>query len=284
MYGANFLDGQLGGKIKMATYVIGDIQGCFAELQKLLIEIQFDAKKDSLWFTGDLVNRGPHSLEVLRFIKALDDCQQTVLGNHDLHLLALAYGVSKQRASDTLTDILSAKDKIELIEWLRHRPLLHADHTNTYVMTHAGLAPFWTLSQAKSLAHEVETILQSDSPDFFLAHMYGNQPDHWQENLAGIERWRCITNYFTRMRLCYADGRLDLAYKGDLNRKPKDLIPWFDVSHRVNKEIKIIFGHWAALQGKADMPNVYPLDTGCVWGNCLTAMRLEDQQKFSVKC
>jgi bis(5'-nucleosyl)-tetraphosphatase (symmetrical) len=162
--------------------------------------------------------------------------------------------------------------------------LLHHDKHNGYVMTHAGLAPSWTVHEAKLLAQEVENVLRSNAPEFFLQNMYGNQPNKWSDQLSGIERLRCIVNYFTRMRFCYADGSLDLAYKGEIAGKPDDLIPWFDVKDRANANDKIIFGHWAALNGKADVPNIFPLDTGCVWGNCLTAMRLEDGIRFSVKC
>lgn len=268
----------------MTHYAIGDVQGCFAELTALLDLISFDPKSDTLWFTGDLVNRGPRSLEVLRFVKSLGANQITVLGNHDLHLLAVAYGVQPLQRGDTLNEILSAPDKIELIEWLRHCHLLHHDKQLGFVMTHAGLAPEWTVETAKKCAQEVEVILRGDHPEHFLKAMYGNQPDRWDEHLAGMERYRCIINYLTRMRFCHADGRLDLTYKGEIAGKPPELIPWFDVSNRVNVHENIIFGHWAALGGKTDAPNVYALDTGCVWGNSLTAMRLSDMRRFSVAC
>lgn len=268
----------------MPTYAIGDIQGCFAEFQALLEKISFDPTRDTLWFTGDLINRGPQSLEVLRFIKTLGDKHQTVLGNHDLHLLSVANGFGNLHRTDTLDKILAAPDKGELMDWLRHRPLLYHDKQSGFVVAHAGLAPAWTLNQAKLLAQEVESVLRSDTPEFFLKVMYGNEPNTWNDNLAGVDRLRCIVNYFTRMRFCHADGSLDLAYKGEIGGKPNDLIPWFDVKSRVNANEKIIFGHWAALGGKTDAPNLYALDTGCVWGNCLTSMRIEDEQRFSVKC
>lgn len=268
----------------MTTYAIGDIQGCFAEFTELLKVISFDAARDTLWFTGDLVNRGPQSLEVLRFVKALGDKHKVVLGNHDLHLIAVAYGFGKLRADDTLEEIIAASDYNELIDWLRRRPLLHHDKELDFVMTHAGLAPAWDIKKAKALAQEVEAILRSDHPEIFLQNMYGNQPDQWDDKLAGMERLRCITNFLTRLRFCYADGRIDLSYKGEIAGKPDDLIPWFDVKDRVNVNEKIVFGHWAALGGKTDAPNIYPLDTGCVWGNCLTAMRLEDTERFVVRC
>lgn len=266
----------------MATYVIGDVQGCYVELKNLLSLINFSPARDILWFTGDLVNRGPQSLDVLRFVKSLGERHITVLGNHDLHLLAAAYGVDRISKGDTLEAILTAHDKDSLIDWLRRRPLIHVDDKWKVVLVHAGLAPCWPVPEATNLAHEVESVLRGESPDVFLRNMYGNQPDQWQEELEGIERLRCIVNYFTRMRFCHLDGRLELTYKGEIASKPADLTPWFDVSHRVNAEINIIFGHWAALNGKVDLPHLFPLDTGCVWGNRLTALRLDDYQRFEV--
>jgi len=269
----------------MTTYVIGDVQGCFDALERLLTAIHFDSSRDILWFTGDLVNRGPQSLEVLRFIKTLGEARQkTVLGNHDLHLLAVAYGVRELHHDDTLQAVLAAPDRNELMDWLRHRPLLYEDKNTGFVLTHAGLAPAWSLKQARLLAQEVEAVLRGNTPAYYLKQMYGNQPDLWEDRLTGIERLRCITNYLTRMRLCHPDGRLELSYKGRIDTMPPGLIPWFDVPDRANSNVKILFGHWAALGGKADVSNVYPLDTGCVWGNCLTAMRLEDEKRFTVKC
>ncbi len=266
----------------MATYVIGDVQGCYIELENLLSLIEFMPERDVLWFTGDLVNRGPGSLEVLRFVKSLGERHITVLGNHDLHLLAAAYGAGHLSSGDTLDAILAAPDKDRLIDWLRRRPLIHVDEKQNIVLVHAGIAPCWQIDEAARLAREVESVLRGDTPDIFLRNMYGNQPDQWQEELEGIERLRCIVNYFTRMRFCYPDGRLELTYKGEIAGKPADLIPWFDVPDRVNTETDIIFGHWAALNGKADLPHLFPLDTGCVWGNCLTALRLDDFKRFSV--
>ncbi len=266
----------------MATYAIGDVQGCFTELQQLLREIQFDALQDTLWFTGDLVNRGPASLDVLRFVKALGKPHKIVLGNHDLSLLALGYGARKPQPTDTLDAVLAADDRNELFDWLRQQPLLH--HENDYLLVHAGLAPMWTVQQARTYANEVEAVLQGKTPQFFLQHMFGNEPTIWDDHLAGTERLRCITNYLTRMRFCHEDGRLNLSYKGEIAGKPADLLPWFDVPNRQNANSKIIFGHWAALNGKTDVPNVYALDTGCVWGNCLTALRLDDEKRFAIKC
>jgi bis(5'-nucleosyl)-tetraphosphatase (symmetrical) len=267
----------------MAIYAIGDVQGCFAELEKLLRVIQFDPAQDTLWFTGDLVNRGPRSLETLRYIKSLGNQQKVVLGNHDLHLLAVALETRPARRGDTFDEILHAPDRHELIDWLRHQSLCHVSEDG-FVMVHAGLAPSWTIEKAHALSREVETMLQGDRCLELLNNMYGNEPDYWNDDLQGIPRLRCIINYMTRLRFCYADGRIDLAYKGDISNKPAKLIPWFQAPHRVNAKQKIIFGHWAALGGQTDMPNLYPLDTGCVWGNCLTAFRLEDEKRFNVKC
>lgn len=267
----------------MSTYAIGDIQGCYQPLRRLLEKIQFDDKQDTLWFTGDLVNRGPQSLQVLRFVYQLGGKHQTVLGNHDLHLLAVASGTRTPHHSDTLHDILAAPDKTELLDWLRFRPLLVQHPASGYVMTHAGIAPAWTIEQAIKLAHEVEAVLRGDDASALYQHMYGNQPDHWDDALTGTDRLRCIINYFTRMRFCHRDGRLDLTYKGTIPDKPADLVPWFDVKPRVHAETKIIFGHWAALSGEVDVPNLFALDTGCVWGGKLTAMRLEDGVRFAVQ-
>jgi bis(5'-nucleosyl)-tetraphosphatase (symmetrical) len=264
----------------MSTYAIGDIQGCFDPLKRLLDLIQFDPNHDSLWFTGDIVNRGPKSLETLRFIYSLGDKHKTVLGNHDLHLLAVAYGVRSLYPDDTLTAILNADDRDELLDWLRHRPLLWREQD--YVMVHAGLAPSWNGEQAALLAKEVELALQSQ-PKLFLQNMIGNIPDHWDDHLTHYERLRCITNYFTRMRFCYSDGRLDFSYKGDIAHCPNELSPWFLLSSN-HSDLKIIFGHWAALDGITEVEHVFPLDTGCVWGKCLTAMRLEDHAYFKVTC
>jgi len=268
----------------MATYAVGDIQGCFSALEKLLKKIQFDSHQDQLWCVGDLVNRGPQSLETLRFIKALGTQQRIVLGNHDLHLLAVAYGVREVRSADTLQSILEAKDRDDLLEWLCHCPFLVHDAEMNYVMTHAGLAPMWTLAQAKAINEELSILLQGDSRQIFLREIFGNLPDDWTQELVGPARWRCAINYLTRMRLCHPDGRLNLTYKGRVEDKPEELLPWFEVPNRVNADIKIIFGHWAALGGKTQVRNIYPLDTGCVWGNCLTAFRLEDAQLFNVGC
>lgn len=266
----------------MPTYAIGDIQGCFSTLKNLLDHIQFDENKDTLWFTGDLVNRGTQSLETLRFIKQLGERHRIVLGNHDLHLLAISNHAHTGWKDDTLTGILNAPDKQELLDWLSHQPLIHHDAVLNYTMVHAGLAPMWTLSQAQALSKEVETILQSNNAAEFFHHMYGNTPARWNDDLQSWDRLRCITNYFTRSRFCHPDGSLELENKGKLDSHPEKLMPWFQVPHRINANLNIIFGHWAALGGITNTPNTFALDTGCVWGFSLTAMRLEDRQRFQV--
>lgn len=266
----------------MPTYAIGDVQGCFSTLQKLLEKIQFNTDKDTLWFTGDIINRGPQSLNTLRFIKSLGNKQRMVLGNHDLHLLAVHHNVRPLNPKDTLNDILHTSDRDELMHWLQQQPLLVQDDTTGFVMTHAGIAPQWDLQHAKQHAQEVESVLQSYQAIELFKHMYGNQPDQWSDDLTGYDRLRLIINYFTRMRYCYADGRLDLSYKGGIKNKPDNLILWFDVKNRKAANTPLIFGHFAALEGEVDVPNVYALDTGCVWGNKLTAMRLEDREIISV--
>lgn len=270
----------------MPTYAIGDIQGCFKELIELLNLIQFDAKQDTLWFVGDLVNRGPDSLEVLRFIKSLGDKHKVVLGNHDIHLLALAYQTRKPNCSDTLTTILQAPDRIDLIEWLRHCPLLHFDEKIGCAVVHAGLAHSWDIYKALTLSKEVETVLRSDAPQFFFSNMYGTQQDNWRDDLSGVERLRCITNYLTRVRYCYPDGSLDLTIKGVVEISTSNLRPWYLLPNRANTNLDIVFGHWAALNGVTNTPKVYALDTGCGEGkgNRLSAMRLEDKTIFSIPC
>ena len=268
----------------MSTYAIGDIQGCFQELQDLLEKIHFDPSSDRLWFTGDLVNRGPESLATLRFVKELDAI--TVLGNHDLHLLAIAEGIDKHGRKDTLDEVLNADDSDELLHWLRHRPLLHHDADTGYVMVHAGLPPQWDLSQARDLAAEVEQVLASKLYRDLLDHMYGNQPDVWSDELRGKDRHRFIINAFTRIRFCERDGMMDFHQKGPPSTAPLSLQPWFTLDSRKTRNNRILFGHWAAIYAGniSDFHkyHVYPLDTGCVWGDKLTAMRLEDGRLFQV--
>lgn len=268
----------------MSHYCIGDVQGCFTELNALLAKINFHPKQDTLWFTGDLINRGPQSLEVLRFVKSLGKNAVTVLGNHDLHLLAIVYGNAKTKPQDTLDDILNASDRDELCHWLLQQPLIHHDANLNYSLVHAGLPPQWNLQTALRCAQEVETVLRSKQAAEFFANMYSNEPNCWNENLTGWDRVRLITNYLTRLRFCDANGTLELTHKGEAHTPPANYLPWFKQPHRQNQDLRILFGHWAALGGHTDEPNAIALDTGCVWGNCLSAIRLEDGQRFSVSC
>lgn len=267
----------------MATYAIGDIQGCNDELQRLLDHIHFDPGRDHLWLVGDLVNRGPDSLAVLRFIKSLDDRAITVLGNHDLHTLAVANGHLKYHRNDNIDDILHADDRDELTHWLRNLPLLHHDASLNFTMIHAGLPPQWNLETAQACANEVEAILKSDTHVEFLDRMYGNEPDIWNEELEGWDRLRFITNCFSRLRYCDADGKLALEEKGSPGSQASDLMPWFEVPNRKSEKLRIVFGHWSTL-GPIDSDTVYPIDTGCLWGDSLTALRLDDCQSFSIQC
>lgn len=265
----------------MATYAIGDIQGCCTEFRQLLDKVRFDPQQDKLWLVGDLVNRGPDSLGVLRLVKSFGDAAVTVLGNHDLHLLAVAAGAADQHRSDTLDDILYAHDRDELMAWLRARKLLHAE--NGWVLVHAGLLPDWTVKQAEILAREVESALRGSHYRKYLAHMYGNQPGHWDDSLSGYERLRVITNAFTRLRICNAMGEMEFRFKGEAARMPADYMPWFDVPGRASSDATIVCGHWSAL-GLKVTPNVITLDTGCLWGGSLTAIRLEDRSLFQTPC
>ncbi len=268
----------------MSTYAIGDIQGCLDPLKRLLDRVAFDPDRDRLWLAGDLVNRGPSSLATLRYIYDMRQSVVTVLGNHDLHFLAVARGHKRKSSFDTLDALLKAEDCEELITWLRHCKLLHTDSELGYTMVHAGIPPQWNLSRAQAHAREVEAVLQSDQLDDFLANMYGNKPERWKNKLVGMDRLRLITNYFTRMRFCTADGELDLINKAGPGEHPPGFAPWFAHPHHKCRKDRIIFGHWAALEGKADAANVVALDTGCVWGGKLTAFRLEDQQFFRCRC
>ncbi len=269
----------------MATYVIGDIQGCYIELQQLLQRIHYHPAKDTLWCVGDLVNRGPHSLEVLRFFKELGNKAVVVLGNHDLHLLAVAHGRTERlHRKDTLTDILQATDKLELLTWLRHRPLFHYDESLKIAMIHAGLPPQWDIVQASQYAHEVEIALRSDHYQQYFNCLYGSNPRTWSEDLTDEDRLRYITNCFTRLRYCNAEGELALKKKNAPKFNPQDdYQPWFSLPHRRNRTTRIIFGHWSTL-GYYAQHNVVALDTGCLWGGTLTALRLEDEQIYHVPC
>lgn len=265
----------------MAIYAVGDVQGCHAELVQLLDQIRFDPAADKLWLVGDLVNRGPGSLEVLRLVKSLGDSAITVLGNHDLHLLAVAEGAAELNRNDTLDEILDAPDRDELLHWLRNQRLLYAQ--DGYVLVHAGLLPQWSVAQAESLAREVETALRSDDYATFLARMYGNTPHNWDDSLSGYKRLRVIVNAFTRMRICTREGEMEFKFKGEVENIPAGYLPWFDIPKRASAHSTVIFGHWSAL-GLKLTPNIIALDTGCLWGGPMSAIRLDDRQLFQVNC
>ena len=270
----------------MSTYAIGDIQGCYSELQNLLNEINFDERRDELWFTGDLVNKGPKSLQTLRFIKALGVNAKITLGNHDLHLLAVAKNIQPLLKKDTIQEILAADDVEELIDWLKSRPLLITDDNLNFTMVHAGLPPQWSLENAKEFAKECELILQSEKINKLLAEMYGDTPNIWVNSLQDYAKQRFIINCFTRIRFCNSDGMLDFDTKVAPGKQNTSLIPWYSLPNRKTKDNKIIFGHWSTVhignEKNFKQYNVYPIDTGCLWGGRLTAMRLEDEKVFSV--
>lgn len=261
----------------MSRYVIGDVQGCHRELLALLQRCEFDPSRDNVWLVGDLVNRGPESLEVLRWARDLGERCVAVLGNHDLHLLAVAAGVASTGRGDTLHAVLQAPDRDELLHWLRQRPLLHRE--GSWLMVHAGLWPEWSSDEAAALASEVEQALRAGDGHAFLSQMYGNRPQRWSNDLQGAERLRFAVNVMTRMRLISDDLRLDLAFKGELPEAPPGLLPWFALPHR-HTDVRVVSGHWSAL-GLRIASDMVALDTGCVWGQALTALRLEDGQVFS---
>lgn len=265
----------------MATYAIGDVQGCFEELTALLEVIRFDRGNDRLWFVGDLVNRGPSSLATLRFVRGLGASALTTLGNHDLHLLALAHGFAKERKDDTLRDVLEAQDRDELLDWLRHRSMLHVEAD--YVLVHAGLLPQWDVATAKALAAEVEAELRGPRHREFLAQLYGSRPDRWNDGLRGVERLRVIVNAMTRLRFCTLEGVMEFDTKGETAKAPAGYLPWFDVSGRKSAGHTVICGHWSAL-GLHIAPKLLALDSGCVWGGQLSAIRLEDRRLYQVSC
>lgn len=268
----------------MPTYAIGDIQGCHDQLMQLLEQIHFDPTTDRLWFAGDLVNRGPNSLEVLRFVRNLGERAVTVLGNHDLHLLAVWQDRHHHfKSNDTLLPIIEAPDCDELCNWLRQQPLLHYDAGLDYVMVHAGLPPQWDLVTAQRLAGEVEAVLRGDEFIVFMENMYGNKPKLWAEDLRGWDRLRFAVNCFTRLRFCTAQGELDFHHKGKPGSEENDVMPWFTVPQRQSRNQRILFGHWSTL-GFHRGDNVCALDTGCLWGGALTALRLEDGTPFHRDC
>ena len=259
----------------MATYAIGDVQGCYRELRELLSRLEFDPAHDQLWLLGDLINRGPENLPVLRYLMSLGGAVQTVLGNHDLHFLAIRLGGHKLNRSDTFSDVLEADDVEEITQWYCQQPLLVADESLGYAMAHAGIPHLWSLAQAKKLAAEVEVVIRSSQRNHYFEHMYGNKPGVWSDSLTGMDRLRAITNYFTRMRLIGENGELNFSHKGALAEAPDDCIPWYELRSRQPLGCKLLFGHWAALEGKTGHEDILALDTGCVWGRDLTALCLD---------
>lgn len=269
----------------MAVYAVGDLQGCLEPLQCLLEHVNFDPAGDRLWLVGDLVNRGPQSLETLRFLYSIRDSVTCVLGNHDLHMLAASRNIERLKKGDTLRPILEAPDRDDLLQWVRQQKLLHFDAERNVAMAHAGIPPQWTLKKALKLAAEVETVLLDDSLYHpFLDGMYGNEPNKWDSDLQGVARLRVITNYFTRMRFCTSDGKLDLKGKEGIDTALPGYAPWFKHPDRRTRDVKIIFGHWAALEGRCDEPDVYALDTGCVWGSAMTMLNVDTFERYLCDC
>ena len=270
----------------MAVYAVGDVQGCYSPLLRLLDKINFNPANDCLWFCGDLVNRGPQSLQTLRFIKSLGDRAITVLGNHDLHLLALYSRRQVLDKTDKLWQVLTSPDCDELMHWLQSRPIAHYDAALNFMLVHAGVHPRWDLKQALALAAELQLVLQSADSNLFLQQMYGDCPDSWSDNLTGIERWRCITNIFTRMRFLKHDYRLDFDAKGaPAQHSQSDLTPWFDLPGRLQPTTRVVFGHWATLAVGA-YGRYYAIDSGCGWGGRFTALQLDSAEPrwYSIDC
>ncbi len=266
----------------MTDYAVGDIQGCYDELCELIEQVAFDPACDRLWVVGDMINRGPGSRDTLAFLYEHRHSVVAVLGNHDLHLLAIYYGYRKVKRSDTVTDILESPDIEQWVGWLRSLPLCHYEADTDWLMVHAGLAPQWTVADALARSREIEQLLQGDDIEHFLSTMYGDEPERWNDALEGPARWRCITNHFTRMRIIADDGRLDLAYKSNLEDIPAGYQPWFEHPERQTRQQRIVFGHWAAIGGRFEHP-VYAIDTACVWGERLSLLQLDNLQTFSVE-
>ncbi|MEX2476311.1 symmetrical bis(5'-nucleosyl)-tetraphosphatase [Marinobacter sp.] len=266
----------------MADYAIGDIQGCYERLREVLDKVSFSPSRDNLWVAGDLINRGPSSLETLRYIESLGSSAVVVLGNHDLHLLAVALGGHQPKKKDTLEGILDAPDHERLVAWLRQQKLCVHDPRRRFVMVHAGLPHVWSVEQAVANAREVEAVIAGNqAPDYF-TEMYGNDPARWDAGFTGMDRWRVITNYFTRMRFIAADGTLELATKESADSAPEGFAPWFEYPR--HDDVRVIFGHWASLEGNTGHNRFIGLDTGCVWGGALTMMNLDSGEKIHCDC
>lgn len=265
----------------MSTYLIGDVHGCYDELKSLLGQVAFDPLHDELWLTGDLVARGPASLDVLRYVRSLGNSVRIVLGNHDLHLLAVYAGISRNKPKDRITSLLQAEDADVLINWLRRQPLLQVDEEKKLVMAHAGITPQWDIATAITCAREVEAVLSSDTYPLFLDAMYGDMPNHWTPELTGLARLRFSTNALTRMRYCFPNGQLDMISKESPESAPAPLKPWFAIPGPVSRDYTIVFGHWASLEGRGTPQGIIGLDTGCCWGGTLTMLRWEDKHMFT---
>lgn len=269
----------------MAMYLIGDVQGCDTALQHLLDHIQFSPSRDTLYFLGDLVNRGPDNLGVLRRLQRYGDSAKCLLGNHDLHLLALHLGHGRLKPGDTVGDILLAPDRLVLMDWLRMQSL--AMYEESVLMVHAGVLPQWSTAQTLALAGEVQTVLRSNHWTEFMAHMYGNQPDRWLDDLSGFDRLRVIVNALTRLRFCTPQGHMEFAHHRDAAQAPSGYMPWFDVPGRQTQNTAIAFGHWSSL-APLNRNDVIELDTGCVWGGCLSALEIDaatgEKKRWQVKC
>ncbi len=266
----------------MTDYAIGDIQGCYDRLLDVLSTIGFSPSRDRLWVAGDLINRGPSSLATLRYIESLDGAAEVVLGNHDLHLLAVALGGKPLKGKDTLADILEAPDRDRLLEWLRQQKLCVYDADRDLLMSHAGLPHIWSVEEALGYAKEVGAVIRGPEARYYFEHMYGNVPERWQPDLAGMDRWRIITNYFTRMRFIAGDGTLELTTKETVDKAPEGFAPWFTFPR--SGQTRILFGHWAALEGNTNSDRYIGLDTGCVWGGLLTVMNLDTGEKTHCDC
>ncbi|HRH81631.1 MAG TPA: symmetrical bis(5'-nucleosyl)-tetraphosphatase [Thiobacillaceae bacterium] len=265
----------------MSTYVIGDVQGCLHAFLELLDRIRFDPDRDHLWLTGDLVNRGEDSIGMLRWCMAHDHAVVAILGNHDLHLLAVAEGFVPPHRKDTIADILGAPDRDVVLDWLRRRPMVHGE--GDWLMVHAGLLPEWDAEQALALGGELEDVLRGTGYRAFLRDMYGNEPRRWDEALSGQDRLRLIANAMTRMRFLHPDGGMEFLHKGPPAEAPAGLTPWYNMPGRRSRNTRVLFGHWSAL-GLMVRPDAVALDTGCLWGGQLSALRLEDDRLFQVPC
>lgn len=269
----------------MAIYAVGDIQGCYDSLRKLLDKAKFDPSTDKLWSLGDLINRGPKDYEVLKFCMGLGDNFSCVLGNHDLHFLAIALGYHEHKSTDTFQKVLKSSKLNEIVDWMRHQKLVHYDESRDMLFAHAGIPPQWSVKKTLKLANEVEQAIQDKTKSrLYFANMYGNQPNLWNNNLTGVKRLRIITNYLTRMRFCDSNGHLELRSKAGIASAPKGYKPWFQVANRKAENTTILFGHWAALMGNTDVKNVHALDTGCVWGGRMTLVNIDAlSNRISVK-